>query len=103
MKRGSFSGISGVNRQDFAVQESMGPLYDRRREHLGTSDVAVIRMRRIMLDSVRRFHEGGSPVGLDQQLPYERLRSDEAVIPIDAPWQTVGAVESEIEQAPVGA
>lgn len=93
---GSFSGIFGVQNQDMAVQESMGKLYDRRKEHLGTSDVAVIRMRRVMLDSVRAFTERGEPpVGLAEPVPYERLRAQEKIIPLDVPWQTVGAFAGE--------
>src|SRR5581483_7379929 len=40
MKAGNWSGIMGVNSQDFAVVESMDPIYDRTREHLGSTDVA---------------------------------------------------------------
>jgi len=29
--------ISGVNTQDFALQEGMGPIVDRSKEHLGSS------------------------------------------------------------------
>ncbi|HEY0581361.1 MAG TPA: Rieske 2Fe-2S domain-containing protein [Chloroflexota bacterium] len=91
MKRNeSYSGIFGVNVQDIAVQESMGPIYDRTREHLGASDVAVIRMRRLMLDSVRQFEEGGIPLGLERPVAYETLAADERIIPLDTPWQTIG-------------
>ena len=46
----SMSGIRGVQMEDAVVQESMGPIYDRRKEHLGVSDMAVVRMRRLMLN-----------------------------------------------------
>jgi phthalate 4,5-dioxygenase oxygenase subunit len=96
MKAGSFSGITGINTEDIAVQESMGPIYDRSKEHLGTGDVAVIRMRRVMLDSLRAFiADGSAPLGLAEPVPYARLRAEEAMIPIDAPWQTVGAFAGE--------
>jgi len=36
----------GIHQQDQAVTESMGPIYDRTQEHLGTSDAMVIRTRR---------------------------------------------------------
>jgi phthalate 4,5-dioxygenase oxygenase subunit len=94
-RKESYSGIFGVQGQDIAVQESMGPLYDRTREHLGASDVAVIRMRRLMLDSVRRFQAGGAPLGLEHPFPYARLAAEERIIPIDTPWQTVGACAGE--------
>jgi phthalate 4,5-dioxygenase oxygenase subunit len=89
MQRGeSFSGITGVQNEDAVVQESMGRLYDRTKEHLGTSDIAVIRMRRLMLDSVRRFSEGGEPpLGLREPVDYSRIVADERMIPLGAAWQ----------------
>jgi phthalate 4,5-dioxygenase len=66
----------------------MGPIYDRRKEHLGTSDMAVVRMRRLMLQSVRDFMEGGkTPLGLGAALDYKKLRAEEALVPLDTPWQ----------------
>ena len=97
MKSGrSFTGLTGINVQDFAVQESMGPIYDRRKEHLGVSDVAVIRMRRVLLDSLERCQRGEPPIGLQQPIPYAKLSGADAVIPIDAPWQTVGSIDVQV-------
>ena len=96
MKSGeSWCGIEGFPNQDIACQESMGPIVDRSLEHLGTSDVAIIRMRRRMLDAVGRFQKGEPLIGHDPSIPYERLRSEQKVIPIDAPWQQVGAYAGE--------
>jgi phthalate 4,5-dioxygenase oxygenase subunit len=95
MRRGSWTGIEGVNSQDFAVVESMGPIVDRSKEHLGVSDVAVIRMRRRMLDAVRAFQAGAPPLGLDPAIPTERLATDERIVPIDTPWQAVAAFAGE--------
>ncbi len=52
-KTETYSGIDGINTQDHAVQESMGPIVDRTQEHLGTTDVAVIATRRILLRAAR--------------------------------------------------
>jgi tellurite resistance protein len=49
----SATGILGVNDQDRAVQEGMGALVDRSREHLVASDVAVATARRRLLDILR--------------------------------------------------
>ncbi|MDB5070528.1 MAG: MarR family transcriptional regulator [Candidatus Eremiobacteraeota bacterium] len=91
MKNGSYTGIKGFTNQDMACQESMGPVVDRTQEHLGTSDVAIIRMRRRMLEALRRFEAGEPLLGQDTPIPYERLRGDQQVIPIGEPWQSVGA------------
>lgn len=95
MRRGSWTGIDGFQKQDIAAQESMGPRVDRSQEHLGQSDVAVIRMRRRMLEAVRALAEGKPYVGSDRTIPYDRLASEQRLIPIDQPWQTVGAFAGE--------
>jgi phthalate 4,5-dioxygenase len=88
MQSGSFSGIAGIRNQDTAMQESMGALYDRSKEHLGTSDVAIIRMRRRMLDSLRAFTEGGEPpLGLGPAFDYGEIVAVEGMLPLDRPWQ----------------
>lgn len=98
MQRGdSLTGLAGVATQDMACQESMGPIVDRTKEHLGPTDLAIIRMRRTMLESLRDFVERGiEPVGLRGGFDYADLRADEGLVPIGAPWQQVRAVADEI-------
>jgi phthalate 4,5-dioxygenase oxygenase subunit len=105
MRGASWTGMVGVMNQDTACQESMGPLVDHRREHLGTSDVAIIRMRRRMLENVRRFMAGQPPIGLDAAIPYDRLGNvPQRVIPIDEPWQLIDTYPGEyVEREGVGA
>jgi hypothetical protein len=81
----TFTGIDGVHTQDHAVQESMGPIVDRTREHLGPADKAIIATRRILLDAVRTVAEGGDPPGLGTS--YYGLRAIEQVLPRDADWR----------------
>jgi len=96
MKTGeSWCGIEGFPNQDIACQESMGPIVDRTAEHLGTSDVAIIRMRRRMLDAVERFEAGQPLIGQDPAIPYARVRSEQKIIGIGEPWQQVGAYAGE--------
>jgi phthalate 4,5-dioxygenase oxygenase subunit len=103
MTNGSFTGINGFSNQDMALQESMGPIVDRTQEHLGTSDIAIIRMRKRMLEAVRRFQAGEPLIGLAPGMPYDRIRSEQVVVPIERPWQSVGAYAGEYrpEHAPV--
>lgn len=95
MKRGDWTGIKGFQKQDIAAQESMGSVVDRSQEHLGQSDVAVIRMRRRMLESVRAFQAGQPLIGQDPSIPYARIGSEQRLVPIDEPWQSVGAHAGE--------
>ena len=88
----SFSGIYGINTEDFAVQESMGKIVDRAREHLGASDLAVIHFRRTIIDAAERLaREGAAPVGLAQPVDCRKLASAEGMAPVGADWRTVFA------------
>jgi phenylpropionate dioxygenase-like ring-hydroxylating dioxygenase large terminal subunit len=59
----NFTGMRGIREQDIAVQEDQfgGPVTDRTKEHLGTSDAGVITLRRRLLNSVRNFQQGQEP------------------------------------------
>lgn len=71
------------------AQESMGPIQDRTKEYLSSSDIAVVRLRRLMLQSVKNFKEGGkAPLGLATSIPYSELRGEEKVIPVGTAWQS---------------
>ncbi len=59
-KRSTFTGIAGVRAQDAMATESAGPIVDRTREHLGTSDIAIIRMRRRLLSEARELAGRGT-------------------------------------------
>jgi phenylpropionate dioxygenase-like ring-hydroxylating dioxygenase large terminal subunit len=74
----NFTGIAGVSDQDRAIVESMGPLYDRSKEHLGTSDVAVIAVRRILMKLARDLQKGIEPFAPSHGDAY-RVRALEAV------------------------
>ncbi|KAF0962493.1 hypothetical protein MLGJGCBP_04384 [Rhodococcus sp. T7] len=70
----------------------MGPIEDRTREHLGTSDLAVIRMRRLMLDAARRNTRGETPLALGRDFLYGEIRPGEELIEPGVRWQeTVGS------------
>ena len=60
-RKATMTGIQSFASQDQAVQESMGPMVDRTRERLGTSDTAVIAMRRLLLQEVRTLLDGEQP------------------------------------------
>jgi hypothetical protein len=34
-------------------------------------------------------------IGHDRSIPYDRLRSEQKITPIETPWQTVGAYAGE--------
>ena len=82
----SYSGIPGTRQQDMAVTETMGPIYIRSHEHLGTSDSMIIRTRRRWIAVAKAFAEQGvAPPNVDNPRAY-RLRSGEVILPRSADW-----------------
>jgi phenylpropionate dioxygenase-like ring-hydroxylating dioxygenase large terminal subunit len=82
----SFTGIPGTVQQDTAATESEGPIYDRRTEHLGTTDVMIIQVRRRLLDAARALAEDGrTPPGVEDPDVYA-VRSGEMVLPQGVSW-----------------
>jgi phthalate 4,5-dioxygenase len=84
-KTETFSGIEGINTQDRAVQESMGPIVDRSQEYLGPADKAIIAMRRLLLQAVKSVQAGGSPPAVDTS--YYNLRAVERMLADGDEWR----------------
>ncbi len=83
----SYTGISGIHQQDQAVTESMGQIYDRSHEHLGTSDAMVIRTRRRLINAARALRDSEvTPPGVDTPSVYEQ-RSGGVILPNGADWR----------------
>ncbi len=78
----NFSGIEGFAMQDASVQESMGPIQDRTRENLVSTDNGIIMARHRLLRAAKALKEKGvAPPG---RLPEQhRVRSAAVVLPPD--------------------
>jgi len=80
----SFAGIPFNNgrAQDAAMTDSMGAstTATRWREHLGTTDAAIIRMRRRLIQGARDLQEGIEPYAASHPKAF-RVRSGQALIP----------------------
>ena len=61
----SFTGMKGLGTQDCAIQESMGPISDRSAEHLLASDAAIVKIRRLLLQTLRDLETGKTLPGMD--------------------------------------
>jgi phthalate 4,5-dioxygenase len=80
-KRGeTFSGIRGIAQQDASLQESMGPIVDRTKERLVSSDTGIIKARQKLRKAVEALRdEGVTPPGVDTA--HHRIRSAAVVLP----------------------
>jgi phthalate 4,5-dioxygenase oxygenase subunit len=85
-KTRTFTGIKGVNTQDVALQEGMGPIVDRTKEHLGTTDRAIIVMRQLLLEAMAAVEADKPPRGSDPST-YRNVRALDHMIGTGEPWQ----------------
>jgi phthalate 4,5-dioxygenase oxygenase subunit len=100
MKQGDFTGIKGIPTQDMAMWESMGPIADRSRDHPGSSDVAVVQFRRMMVAAAKKFQEGAPAIGTaEPRVPHVQLASFEGMVPKSADWRTAATRESAVQQS----
>jgi len=77
----SFSGVDGFSMQDASVQESMGPIQDRTRENLVTTDNGIIMARHLLMRAAKALQKGIEPPGRDPVT--QRVRSASLVLPPD--------------------
>jgi phthalate 4,5-dioxygenase len=64
MAAGHWTGFGrSLLEEDVVIQTSMGPILDRTKEHLSSSDVAVAHARRMLLDALAAVDVGDLPPG----------------------------------------
>jgi phenylpropionate dioxygenase-like ring-hydroxylating dioxygenase large terminal subunit len=82
----TMTGIEGINTQDLALQEGMGAVVDRTKEHLGTTDRAIITLRQILLESLDTLERGGTLRAIDPAT-YRNVRSVDRMVEKDKEWR----------------
>jgi phthalate 4,5-dioxygenase len=88
MKTASMSGIKGILTQDHAVSETQGRILDRTKEHLGTSDVAVVAWRRQMIRTARALAERNEvPLVLSAPIPWQQIRAATVIFSNERTWK----------------
>ena len=90
----SYSGIADFRSQDAMATESAGPIYDRTREHLGSTDVAVIRMHRLLLRAAKGLADGMPPPALAGN--FRTIRGAEKVLDAGEDWRVLGTDDDPI-------
>ena len=75
----SYCGVAGIAMQDAAIQESMGPIQDRSKENLVSTDNGVIMARIRLRKAVLAAQQGERPDGIDPAT--HAVRSASIVLP----------------------
>jgi phthalate 4,5-dioxygenase oxygenase subunit len=94
MTAGNFTGITGIPTQDMAMWESMGPIADRSQDKLGSSDLAVVQFRRLMLAAAKKVRDGEPAIGATEpRVPHVHLASFEGVVEKTVDWRALDGRE----------
>jgi phthalate 4,5-dioxygenase len=98
-RRISFTGVEDFNSQDSMVVESMGPIIKRWDEHLGTTDVAIIRMRTTLINAARALADKGKePPALAGTGDFLEVRGAEKILEPGEDWRSLGTDQDRAVQ-----
>jgi phthalate 4,5-dioxygenase oxygenase subunit len=81
----TYSGIEGIGIQDASLQESMGPVADRSKENLVSTDNGIIMARHRLRKAAQAVQRGEQPPGLTAV--EQRVRSASIVLPPDVAFK----------------
>ena len=82
----AYSGVEGIAMQDASLQESMGPVQDRTREHLVATDRGIIFTRKSLLRAAQANREGKPLPGLAPAS--QQVRSCAIELPADTDFKS---------------
>jgi phthalate 4,5-dioxygenase oxygenase subunit len=84
----SYSGVEGIAMQDASLQESMGPIVDRTKENLVSTDNGIIMARfRLLISAKNLVDKGVAPPGIVAE--HQKVRSAAIVLRPDQPFKEV--------------
>ena len=87
----SYSGIADFRSQDAMATETAGPVFDRTREHLGSTDVALIHMHRQLLRAAKALRDNGQePPARGGSGDFTSIRGAEKILGDGEDWRILG-------------
>ena len=85
-----FSGLPGLWVQDGACQSGIRPIFDRTKEHLGSSDTGIVMTRRLLLEAVSAYRDRGiKPSGVTDPDTF-MVRAVSLTLPETTSWVDFG-------------
>jgi len=99
----TFSGVADFVSQDLMVTESMGPVYDRTQEHLGSTDKAITRMRHLLISAAKGLAHGNPPPAVGTGLDFRSIRGAEKILEPGEDWRLLGTDDDPVVAEALGA
>ena len=95
----SYSGIRHFRSQDYMATETPGTIYDRTREHLGATDLAVTRFHQMVISAAKGLAEGRTPPALGGSGDFTGIRGAEKILEEDEDWRILGTNDDPVVAA----
>lgn len=93
----TYSGVEGIAIQDASLQESMGPIVDRTKENLVSTDNGVIMARQRLRKAVIALRDKGvQPPGVDPA--HHRVRSTAKILSADEAFEEACAEDLRVRE-----
>lgn len=91
MAHGNHTGFTEIVVEDFVTQVSMGPIVDRSDEYLCSADQAIVRLRRHLLQALKKFMANETPTSaLPGSRDYSGITATGGRLPsMDADWRAL--------------
>jgi phenylpropionate dioxygenase-like ring-hydroxylating dioxygenase large terminal subunit len=104
----SYSGIADFRSQDAMATETAGPVFDRTREHLGSTDVALIRSHRQLIRAAKALAAAGGDAAaaglpaLGGSGDFQAIRGAEKILADGEDWRVLGTDADPAVQEALG-
>ena len=92
----TYCGVKGIAMQDSAIQESMGPIQDRSKENLVSTDNGVIMARVRLRKAALAVQQGKQPDGIDPA--GHAVRSASIVLPDNVSFYEAAADALKVKE-----
>jgi len=89
IKAGKWAGFKQLRHEDYAVSVAQGTIADRVNEQLSSSDLAIVRARRALLNAVNQHASGEKTVSFAADVDWKLIRSFAEIIPAQADWHSL--------------
>lgn len=94
----NWSGLRGLEQEDAAIGLSYGPIFDRSEENLVTADLAVVRLRRRLLEAVALVSDGNPALGAFIE-DLEAVAAPDEDVPVGTDWRSLAPFHHEFPKA----
>lgn len=90
----NWSGFKGIEQEDAAIGLSYGPIFDRSKENLVAADLAVVRVRRRLLQAAQMVRDGEPALG-SQIADLTAVSAPDVDVPAGTDWRSVAPFHYE--------